>query len=76
MGRLKSDVLVAETVQGSDWYPAISMSIVKIRSAPVRWDKILLESNPASWLTKEGISRYALPPPYKTAPRPSMLECP
>jgi hypothetical protein len=38
MGRLKSDVLVAETVQGSDWYPAISMSIVKIRSAPVGWD--------------------------------------
>jgi hypothetical protein len=41
MGRLKSDVLVAETVQGSDWYPAISMSIVKIRSAPVGWDRVV-----------------------------------
>jgi hypothetical protein len=38
MERLKSDVLVAETVQGSNWYPAISMSIVKIRSALVGWD--------------------------------------
>ena len=38
MGRLKSDDLVAETMQGSDWNPAFSMEIVKIRSGGVGWD--------------------------------------
>jgi WD40 repeat protein len=34
MGRLQSDYLVAEAMPGSDWCPAFSMEIVKIRSAP------------------------------------------
>jgi hypothetical protein len=35
---LESDVLVAETILGSDWCPAFSMEIVKIRSGGVGWD--------------------------------------
>ena len=39
MGRLKSVILVAETIQGSDWNPAFSMEIVKIRSGGGGRDK-------------------------------------
>ena len=39
---------MAETIQGSDWYPAFSMQIVKNRSAPSGRDSPIATTQPAS----------------------------